>query len=171
MVEDNVRIDLDSALLQGFDCGQVLLPAAVFGGHTPLLIKFPQIVQIVDPIAHIRLALVALIGRGEPHTGEAQGGQTGRVSLRPPPVPAVGGQIPLKILKQCFLLFHNAHFLHIYLFGRFHCNTVWDILQQHSTQRRFEFRGAALYAQLPAKIWGTPQTNHFLAISGGICYS
>ena len=74
MVEDNVRVGLDAVPLQGFDCGQVLLPAAVFGGHTLLLIEFTQIVQIVDTIAHIRLALVALIGRGEPHAGEAQGG-------------------------------------------------------------------------------------------------
>lgn len=112
LVKDNIRIDLRAAGLEG---GQILLPNAVLGGHAPLLVELPQ---VVDAVAHV----LPLARRREPHSDKAQGGQTGGVLRRPPPVSAVRREIPFKVLQQC--LFYVSLSPYMYFFAGYVIVTI-----------------------------------------------
>lgn len=118
LVKDNIRIDFRAAGLEDLDGGQILLPNAVLGGHAPLLVELPQVVQVVDAVAHV----LPLACRREPHSDKAQGGQTGGVLRRPPPVSAVRREIPFKVLQQC--LFYVSLSPYMYFFAGYVIVTI-----------------------------------------------
>ena len=82
--------------MEGIDGGEILVLCAVFGGHCTLLLKFTQIIEIVNAVAHIVNARLTLVGRGQPYIGDAQPRQISGGLSCPPPMSAVLRQIPLK---------------------------------------------------------------------------
>ena len=48
--------------MQGVDGGQVLILGAVLGGDGAFLVKFAQVIEVIDPIADVFYAGVSFIG-------------------------------------------------------------------------------------------------------------
>ena len=90
--------------LQGAHGGKVFLFCAILGGHAALLVKFPQVVQVVYAIAHVIAPRRALVGRRQPHARKARLAQVRRVGSGALPMARVCGQVPFKILQKGFWL-------------------------------------------------------------------
>ena len=112
-------------LVEGADGVQVFLLRAVLGAHGALLVELAQVVHVIDGVAHVRLA-GGLVGRGQPHLGDAQVVQVFRLRGAPPPPDAqvvqvfrlrgapsppkpVVGQIPFKVLHHRFIGKHDPY--------------------------------------------------------------
>ena len=52
--------------MQGVDGGQVLILGAVLGGDGAFLVKFAQVIEVIDPIADVFYAGVSFIGGRQP---------------------------------------------------------------------------------------------------------
>ena len=55
MVEDNIRENPDSVVMEGLNCLKILLFGAVFCADSALLVEFAQIIHIIDTVADIFL--------------------------------------------------------------------------------------------------------------------
>ena len=102
VVQHNVRQHFQPGFLQRAHGGQVLVFCSVLGRHRSLLVKLAQVIGIVHAVAHILAPLRALVGGRQPYAGKPGAAQAGGFGRRPLPVARIRGQIPLKILDQCF---------------------------------------------------------------------
>ena len=57
--------------MQGVDGGQVLILGAVLGGDGAFLVKFAQVIEVIDPIADVFYAGVSFIGGRQPGCGNS----------------------------------------------------------------------------------------------------
>ena len=96
VVQHHIRQDAQPLCVEGIDGGQIRIFCAVFSGNAALLVKFAQIVKIVDTVAHVLNAGLTLVGRGKPDIGDAEAGQISGSLRRPPRVAAVLRQVPFK---------------------------------------------------------------------------
>ena len=80
--------------MQGVDGGQVFVFRPVLRGHGPLLVEFAQVIQVVDAVADVLDAAMALVGGGQPDDGDAQVGDRLRVLGEVAPVARIRGHIP-----------------------------------------------------------------------------
>ena len=112
-------------IVEGIDGGEILLPGAVLGGNGPLLVEFAQIIEVIHAVAHIVHTGLALVGRGQPHVGDAQTRQIFRCLPGAPPVAAVGREIPFKQLDQSSV-FHSRSSFSLFSYSiperKDHCN-------------------------------------------------
>ncbi len=100
LVEHDVRQSLDAVCLQRADGGLVLGAGAVLGAHGSLLVELPQVVGVVDAIAHVLGTLLGLVGGRQPDGGDALVGEVGGLLGDAAPVRAVRGQVPGEALEH-----------------------------------------------------------------------
>jgi hypothetical protein len=100
MVEHRIGIHLQAGGVAGGHRRQVLGTGAVLGGHTALLVELTQVVGVVDAIAHIQSASLPLARRRQPQGGDPRLGEVGSLPGQPPPMPTIGGRVPVERLQQ-----------------------------------------------------------------------
>ena len=107
MVQDDVRKHGKPRLMQRLYGRKIFVFGAVLRGNASLLVKFSQIVKIIDAVAHVRPPLRPLIGGRQPYVGKARLLQMRRIRRGPFPVPGVFRQIPFKVLNHGFIFIHE----------------------------------------------------------------
>ena len=107
VVQDDVRQNGKTGVVQRLYGCQVLVSGAVFGGNAALLVKFSQIIEIINAVAHVRFSLCALVGRRQPYIGKSGLLQVSCIHRGPFPVAGIFGQIPFKVLNHGFIFIHN----------------------------------------------------------------
>ena len=126
MVEDDVGAHRDARLVQGLDSGQVLVLRPVLRGHGATLVKLAQVVQVVDAVADVRDALVALVCGRQPDHCHAQVRDLLGVLGEVAPVAGVRDHVPGEGLQdQGALLRHGrgqgrvSHLIHPHIVAGF----------------------------------------------------
>jgi len=100
VVEDDVRHDADAGGVQGLDGGEVVLLGAVLSGDGALLVELAQVIGVVDAVADVLHASLALVGGRQPHRAHPAVGQEGGIVRQEAPVGGVGGKVPGEGLEQ-----------------------------------------------------------------------
>ena len=107
VVQDDVRQNGKTGVVQRLYGCQVLVSGAVFGGNAALLVKFSQIIEIINAVAHVRFPLCAFVGGRQPYVSKPCLLQMRRIRCSPFPVAGIFGQIPFKVLNHGFIFIHN----------------------------------------------------------------
>ena len=107
VVEHRIGIDLQAGGAAGSHGRQVLGPGAVLGGHAALLVELAQVVGVVEAVAHVVAAGLALARRRQPQSCDAGCGQIPGLPLQAPPVTAVGRRVPVEGLQQHAIAFRS----------------------------------------------------------------
>lgn len=100
VVQHGIKQDLNAGVPRGADELVQVGPGAPLGRPGALLVKLAQVIQIVDVVAVAPGTTAALAGRWDPKLGDAQRSKAGYEIDESTPVTLVGGEVPLKALKE-----------------------------------------------------------------------
>ena len=100
VIEHDIRENTDPDLMKSPDRVEIFLFRAVLGAHCTFLVKFPEVIHIIDPISDIILGR-SFVGGRKPDICDADSVEVFRFcGTAFPPKPVIR-QIPFKILHHC----------------------------------------------------------------------
>jgi len=78
VVEHGVGVDLEAGGAQRGDGPEILLAGSILGANGTFLLEFAEVIQVIDAVTNISIAIDSLVGRWQPHTGKPQVAATHR---------------------------------------------------------------------------------------------
>ena len=107
VVEHDIPENADPRLMESADRREVFIFGPVLGADRSLLVKFAQVIHIINAVAHILLR-GSLVGRRQPYFRDSEFGKPFRLGGAALPPQSVIGQIPFKVLHHRFVFSNRA---------------------------------------------------------------